>query len=126
MGDEDELTKAFKYFREEPKLYPLFGIKIPKPITEEWFVEAKALGLLMKSQLTDGVYYFGKCRNARVARWDSKKERFTYMRTKFTEVYPEDVNHPEDDNGYDLFVPLNEVIPDEYQIIKDSYEKPRV
>ena len=28
------------------------------------------------------------------------------MRTKFGYTYPEDINHFEDDNGYDLFIPI--------------------
>lgn len=79
--------------------------------------------MLMKSELRDGAYYFGKCRNARVARRNAQKKCFTYMRTKFTKVYPEDISHPEDDNGYNLFKPLNEVQPEKNQEIKEAYKK---
>ena len=62
-----------------------------------------------KSSLVDGAYYYGICRNARVARWDAEDGRFWYRRKKFDYEYIEPINCPEDDNGFDLFYPFAEV-----------------
>jgi len=63
-------------------------------------------GAIAKNKLIIGKTYIGDCRNATEATWDG--EKFTYMRTKFGCTYPEKINHFEDDNGYDLFVPIKE------------------
>jgi len=74
---------------------------------------------LPKSELKDGVYYRGSCRNASVAQWDAKHSFFWYMRDKFGAVFEESICHPEDDNGFDLFLPeAEEPNPEEYQTIK--------
>jgi hypothetical protein len=44
-------------------------------------------------ELEHEAYYHGKCRNATVARWDAEKKRFTYMREKFGQVYPETIGY---------------------------------
>ena len=61
-------------------------------------------GGIPKEELIVGETYIGNCRNASEAVWNG--ERFTYMRTKFGYTYPEDINHFQDDDGYDLFVPI--------------------
>jgi len=61
-------------------------------------------GGIPKEELIVGETYIGDCRNASEAVWNG--ERFTYMRTKFGYTYPEDINHFQDDDGYDLFVPI--------------------
>lgn len=58
-----------------------------------------------KKDLKHGVEYTGHCRNATKAVWDAEKERFAYQRTKWGHTFTEYINHPEDDAGYDLFVP---------------------
>ena len=62
-------------------------------------------GAIPKSQLEVGKTYIGSCRNAREAIW--KGDHFTYKRYKFGYIFDdENINHFEDDNGYDLFVPI--------------------
>ena len=61
-------------------------------------------GAIPKKDLVVGETYLGACRNAGEAVWNG--QTFTYKRTKFAWTYDEDINHFEDDNGYDLFVPL--------------------
>ena len=68
-------------------------------------------GMLPKSDLVDGRIYSGHCRNAGQARWDAARERFVYRRTKFGHSYDEDIVHPEDDEGFDVFVPVSELPP---------------
>lgn len=58
-----------------------------------------------KKDLVHGTEYKGHCRNASKAVWNVDKQKFTYIRIKFGSAFLEDINHPEDDNGFDLFVP---------------------
>lgn len=61
-------------------------------------------GAIPKKDLIIGKTYLGHCRNADRAVWNG--EVFIYQRTKFGYTYPEKINHFEDDNGFDLFVPI--------------------
>lgn len=91
---------------------------IPCPVTPEWLSLAVESGMVAKSDLVDGQYYQGTCRNAQVAVWRANEPKyrsepgcFVYMRTKFSSVFPETINHPEDDNGFNLFIPVGIVEP---------------
>jgi len=72
-------------------------------------------GMLPKSDLKIGKYYFGTCRNASVAQWDGIS--FTYIRKKWGATFPEKINHPENDDGFDLFYPVSECEPKEEEKI---------
>ena len=61
-------------------------------------------GAIPKSKLIIGKTYLGSCRNASGAVWEG--DYFVYQRYKFGYTFPEKINHFEDDNGYDLFVPI--------------------
>lgn len=61
-------------------------------------------GAIPKSQLEVGATYIGSCRNASEAVWLGDK--FEYQRYKFGDTFREKINHFEDDNGCDLFVPI--------------------
>ena len=61
-------------------------------------------GAIPKKDLVVGKTYLGDCRNASEAIWNGKV--FIYKRNKFGFIYDEEINHFEDDNGYDLFVPM--------------------
>ena len=84
--------KERKPFRDEDDIPPI-PIVLPKDY-----------GGIPKDKLIVDKTYIGGCRNATEAVWDG--EKFTYMRTKFGSTYPETINHFQDDDGYDLFVPL--------------------
>ena len=60
-----------------------------------------------KSELVVGQEYRGHCRNASRATWDG--EKFHYERNKFGVTFDEKINHYEDDNGFDVFVPIKEI-----------------
>jgi hypothetical protein len=60
---------------------------------------------IAKKDLIDGAYYQGDCRNASVARWDMKTNSFYHWRTKFGSRFIEEINHPDDDQVYDVFIP---------------------
>jgi len=79
---------------------------LPKIIDLEAYYAA---GVIRKEDLIDGAYYQGFCRNAGVAKWNLDKSEFVYMRQKFGLAFPEDINHISDDNGYDLFIPMNKI-----------------
>ena len=64
-------------------------------------------GAIPKDKLVKGKTYFGGCRNADTAVWLGDK--FEYIRHKFGGSYPEKINHFEDDDGFDLFVPIREI-----------------
>ena len=63
--------------------------------------------MIEKKDLEEGEYYVGSCRNAQVAKWDGKV--FIYLRYKFGDTFAEEINHPEDDNGFDLFIPIRQL-----------------
>jgi hypothetical protein len=63
---------------------------------------------LAKKDLKNGTYYNGRCRNSRVAVWDATNQVFWYVRNKWGCYFPEEICHPEDDNGFDLYYPVNE------------------
>ena len=95
--------KERKPFRDEDDIPPI-PIVLPKDYEEIIVPNIIRCGGIPKDKLIVGKTYIGDCRNAREAVWDGKK--FTYMRTKFGSTYPETINHFQDDDGYDLFVPL--------------------
>lgn len=64
-------------------------------------------GAIPKDKLMPGHNYLGTCRNASTAVWNGTC--FTYKRTKWGSTYDEDINHFQDDDGFDLFVPFKEV-----------------
>ena len=68
------------------------------------FIEA---GAIPKSELVEGATYYGGCRNSEYAEWTG--EKFVYKRTKFGNSYNEYINHFEDDDGYDLFIPIKKI-----------------
>lgn len=73
---------------------------------EEIFVQTKLIeqGAIPLHLLETGKTYIGFCRNASEAVWLGDK--FEYMRTKFGATFPEKINHFQNDDGYDVFVPV--------------------
>ena len=65
-------------------------------------------GAIPKEQLEVGATYEGNCRNATEAVWNGKQ--FEYKRYKFGTWFDDKINHFQDDNGYDLFVPIKKKI----------------
>lgn len=79
------------------------------PVTPEALKKAEELGMIPMKDLKDGVYYKGSCRNARIAMWDAREQNFVHLRSKFTSIFAERINHPEKDVGFDVFIPVTEV-----------------
>ena len=57
-----------------------------------------------KSDLIHGAYYAGRCRNARVARWNGIENKFYHYRRKFGREFIETIKCPEDEPCFDVFV----------------------
>jgi hypothetical protein len=73
---------------------------------EEKFVQNELIkrGAIPLNQLEIGKTYIGSCRNASEAVWQG--EKFIYQRHKFGFTFPEEINHFQNDNGFDVFVPI--------------------
>ena len=108
--------KRYEYIKEylqemKPFNSPEDIHNVPKMRTDEDYQEYVVnnfirCGAIPKSKLEIGKVYIGECRNASEATWLGNE--FEYTRYKFGTSFKETINHFEDDNGYDLFVPLYE------------------
>lgn len=78
---------------------------LTKPMTPEKIALAESHGMIAKRDLVGNVAYTGTCRNSETAIWDADRQKFSYIRSKFGSSYPEEIEHPEDDQGCDIFVP---------------------
>jgi len=63
-------------------------------------------GAIPKSELLVGKTYIGSCRNSSEAVWNGSV--FEYERHKWGTIYTDTINHFQDDDGHDLFVPVKE------------------
>ena len=79
---------------------------LPNPLVDYQIKKLIECGAIPKKDLEDGQTYTGECRNASEAVWHADKQKFTYLRYKWGSSFNEDINHFEDDNFYDLFVPI--------------------
>ena len=106
---EKRKERMVDYFN---KLQPFKSIdNIPDiPITDEGTYNNVIVpnlircGAIPKDKLINGKTYMGSCRNASEAVWLGNQ--FEYIRHKFGTTYKETINHFQDDDGSDLFVPL--------------------
>ena len=84
--------------------YPL----VKDPEFQKWlenrFIELTAIP---KDRLKKDTWYHGACRNADRAMWTGTN--FEYDRYKFGMTFKDHVNHFQDDDGYDVFVPIKEI-----------------
>jgi len=81
-------------------------MNVPNPIPEGWLEEQyENKTFIPLVELEDGAYYLGECRNAKVAIWNEKEKKFTYLREKFGQKFLEDIKPIEIDDGHDLFIP---------------------
>ena len=97
------------------------------PTKEEWLESQYKAGLMIKkADLKDRGVYLGECRNANMAIWVKGTNKFVHQRTKFGSVFLEEIEHPEDDIGYDVFIPhltLEEVENNPLGFAYYQYEK---
>ena len=115
----DEFTRRIN-FLYHPSIH-----NIPLGLDENEYKEivcnplVNKLGAISKNKLIPGSLYRGECRNSDIAIW-LEEGKFEYIRYKFSFVYLEKINHYEDDDGYDVFVPLEKV---ENKKWLEKYEK---
>lgn len=107
----DEQYNRIKKFLCEMESFTDYIPDIPRMKTPEDYQEYVVknfirCGAIPKKDLIIGKTYIGNCRNASEAIWNGKV--FIYKRTKFGYTYDEEINHFEDDDGFDLFVPIKE------------------
>lgn len=98
---EMQIMEPFDGDVEKIPSIPISGEKEYKEIVIPNLIRC---GAIPKKDLIEGRTYIGQCRNASEAVWNG--EVFIYQRHKFHMVYPEEINHFEDDDGSDLFVPI--------------------
>jgi hypothetical protein len=104
-------------------------------VSPESVNEAIARGMLAKTALADGKYYWGYCRNARVARWSKKDNCFFHQRKKGdwrvcsipyptdqeTETWP--TSKGPKILAHDVFAPWVEVEPLDFERVELEQEK---
>ena len=61
-------------------------------------------GAIPKDKLIIGETYIGTCRNSSEATWNGNE--FEYKRYKLGYYFNDTINHFQDDDGYDVFVPV--------------------
>jgi len=71
--------------------------------------ELESMGMIPLKDLQDKSYYYGICRNTRIARWVNSANCFLYIREKHKSFHMAEINHPANDNGFDLFIPLRKI-----------------
>ena len=64
-------------------------------------------GAIPKDKLIIGETYLGSCRNSSEATWDGTQ--FNYKRYKFGTWFDDEINHFQDDDGYDVFIPIAKI-----------------
>ena len=67
--------------------------------------------IIPKTFLQHGYWYAGHCRNATLARWDSRTGLFYYWREKFGRVFIESIEYWDPDGRFDQFIPVLMVGP---------------
>ena len=93
------------------------GVKRNYRQPDEGYERARGLirrddGAIPKEALRHGVYYYGRCRNASIARWDAARQVFVHWRMKFHDIFLEEINCREDDLHHDVFDPWVELEDD--------------
>lgn len=69
------------------------------------------MGMIRKKDLEGGCWYQGECRNASLAYWMEKEQCFIHIRHKFGDAFVEKINHPEDEEFFDVFKPIKKIEP---------------
>jgi hypothetical protein len=111
------MSRFEEFLKAESDYYSHGGVDLPPKYTKEQFDKAVAAGMLLKKDLIDGGYYLGWCRNAIVAKWIGVPGCFVHWRTVFNDTFTEEINHPEDDDGSDIFMPLKQINPTKEELI---------
>ena len=109
---EERLKEIITYFKNKEPFKDENEIPdlpvVPKEIYDGVIVpELIRCGAIPKDKLVSGKDYIGHCRNAHRATWVD--DHFFYERYKWGSRFNESINHFQDDDGSDLFVPIKEI-----------------
>lgn len=109
---QEAKKKREEYWEKMKPFHTVHDIpKLPVVDKDEWIKFYVPIlikcGAIPKDKLEIGKTYIGNCRNTYEATWDGVK--FIYERCKWGLKYTDTINHFEDDNGFDLFVPLRKI-----------------
>jgi uncharacterized protein (DUF433 family) len=108
--------------REHPGLVPedLLAVRehVVAAIKARTHDEITGRPILAKEHLRDGAYYKGRCRNAMVARWNAKEQRFYHWREKFGRIFVETIKYPtvESEPYWDVFDVVEELPNPKFEI----------
>ena len=103
----EEMWKRMEHFETVDDI-PSLPTAVPEEKWKNFYIPILIkCGAIPKRKLINGAYYNGSCRNTEIAMWDG--EKFIYERTKFGFKFIDKINHFEDDNGFDLFIPLKRI-----------------
>ena len=86
-----------------------YKFQYPVPLDYDLEKDYYQKGVIRKKNLIDGATYEGICRNADEATWDKMEDSFIYDRYKMGFTYDDYTNHIEDDDGYDVFIPVRRI-----------------
>lgn len=112
-GDFKKINELYQTFKQidyaQVNNKPYKTLCVPQKYSKEWYdINIKYQGFIPKEKLKDMTFYKGTCRNADCALWDEKTNKFYYIRSKFGDEFIESIECPEDDVGYDVFIPHEE------------------
>lgn len=82
-------------------------IMVRGDITDETLTWAMAKGMLMLDDLVFGHYYFGYSQNAHFAYWNG--DVFVVSVWEMDQRAFDEIDHPENDEGFDIFVPVLDI-----------------
>ena len=109
----EDREKRIREYWEELKPFEKASDVPHLPHMNHYFVNRLIqLGALSKIVLEDGVWYYGNYRNSELGKWSAKDQKFLLWRWKLG-WRPDDCNHFEDDDAFDLFVPLRKATEEE-------------
>jgi calcineurin-like phosphoesterase family protein len=128
LGDEDFIDKRISYIINKINICNLYKIKfeenekylkfLPKSPNKEYLEIASRLDMYIKKEdLIVGSFYNGTCRNARLAMWNGNN--FIHIRHKFGMIFLENILCPNDDDGFDVFIPHKEYSVEDEECIED-------
>jgi len=117
--------KHDEFWNNPPKLLDIRNVpELPTVGQELWdsFYVPKLIeaGAIQKKDLKDGHYYLGDHRRAKIAKWVEGENRFHYWRVKFNQCFIDKCEHFEDYSIYSVFVPINEVTEEEFNLTNEN------
>lgn len=101
-------VKPYDNMTDIKKAWAIHGAlaRADSPISKKLIDIAVAGGMIPLADLQHGATYLGVARRTYVGRWDSINKKFYYIREKFSSFFFDKVEHPEAEDGFDVFVPV--------------------